>query len=122
MAFEAVLRWPIFKNAGVQVQPFILQPGHDDADTSPQGSTTCLEGLGRDVEKVDLAALSKEFLAYVHVKNPILDVPEFKSHIRNAVLNGLSWDGPSCLVVLTLPSHRTEVESASSLEAYCLRP
>ncbi|CAI4212826.1 unnamed protein product [Parascedosporium putredinis] len=76
---EAILHWPIFEA--------YLAPTPD-----PSSST---RRTGRRITR-----LCRQFLAYVHIKNPVLDVAEFKCYVREATENGIGWDGPSCLVLI----------------------
>ena len=55
--------------------------------------------LSGGVREEEFNVLSKRFLAYVHIKNPILDCAEFKAYVRDVAEHGVRWDGPSCLVV-----------------------
>lgn len=96
---EAILRWPVFSEMVPEVYSFILEMEDGDPDCLGQTSTATACNLGRGVQEDDFTVLSKKFLAYVHVKNPVLDVPDFKKHVKYAVENGPQWDGPSCLVV-----------------------
>lgn len=92
---EAVLNWPIFQGSVPEVKSFVLGYGDTPSDTLPAPK----QSLGRGIQEEDFTPLSTRFLAYVHVKNPILDVPEFCNYVKDAAENGLRWDGPSCLVV-----------------------
>ncbi|KAI8672282.1 Zn(2)-C6 fungal-type domain-containing protein [Fusarium sp. Ph1] len=93
---EGVLHWPIFEGLVPDVHSFILESAKED---SGQAETIRTGSLGRGVQEDDFIPLSKKFLAYVHVKNPILDVADYKAQVRDAAENGPRWDGPSCLVV-----------------------
>lgn len=74
----------------------------DDKMADHVASNLTLTTFGRGIQEEDFIPLSKRFLTYVHVKNPILDVPEFASYVKTAAETGLQWDGPSCLVVSNL--------------------
>ncbi|KAL1846988.1 hypothetical protein VTK73DRAFT_165 [Phialemonium thermophilum] len=98
---EGVLAWPVFQGFVPDVVSFILDLEDNEASPScekrrvpPSG------GLGRGVQEDDIIPLSKRFLAYVHVKNPILDVPSFKVQVKRVAENGPGWDGTSCLVLI----------------------
>lgn len=101
MNAESVLRWPIFRNPTSAVDSFVLDGMHfEDQD----GGFSCEPAqpgfkAGRGVCEEDFSHLAQKFLAYVHVKNPILDIAEYKSYVRVAAENGPGWDGPSCIVV-----------------------
>ncbi|GJC89422.1 hypothetical protein ColLi_12260 [Colletotrichum liriopes] len=96
---EAILKWPIFRDVVSDVGSFILELEDDDQESPDRPKSVATGNLGRGVQEDDFTMLSKKFLAYVHVKNPILDVGDFKTYVRNAAESGPRWDGPSCLVV-----------------------
>jgi hypothetical protein len=94
---EAILKWPIFNNESLSdVKSFVMDTQHDEP---PAASRTGPVTLGRGIQEEDFIFLSRRFLSYVHIKNPILDVSEFTRHVNNAAETGIRWDGPSCLVV-----------------------
>ncbi|KEZ45571.1 hypothetical protein SAPIO_CDS1908 [Scedosporium apiospermum] len=94
---EAILRWPIFRSCvPPDLQSFILDS--DDAYSDTLGPSPAPQRGG--VREEDFVKLSGRFLAYVHVKNPILDCSEFRSSVKEAADNGIGWDGPSCLVLI----------------------
>lgn len=95
MNVESIMRWPIFEGSTPDVQSFILEL--DDRPSIGDGLRG--GGVSIGIREEDFITLSKKFLAYVHVKNPILDPAEYKAYVREAAGNGISWDGPSCLVV-----------------------
>ncbi|KZL84807.1 vegetative cell wall protein gp1 [Colletotrichum incanum] len=97
---EAILKWPIFRDVVPEVESFILELGDDDQESPDRLKPVTAGNLGRGVQEDDFTVLSKKFLAYVHVKNPILDVADFKTHVRDAAECGPRWDGPSCLVLI----------------------
>jgi hypothetical protein len=74
----------------------------------------------RGVQEDDFIGYSKRFLAYVHVKNPILDVARFKADVRKAAEDGPRWDGRSCVVVRLefYPSSFVSANSRSSSHAH----
>ncbi|CAH0058243.1 unnamed protein product [Clonostachys solani] len=97
---ESILRWPVFEGLVPDIHSFVLDlddtdAGRDDRVVEARGS------LGRGVQEDDFISLSKRFLAYVHVKNPILDVSDYKNQVRIAAENGPRWDGQSCLVLIS---------------------
>ncbi|KAK1709820.1 vegetative cell wall protein gp1 [Colletotrichum lupini] len=97
---EAILRWPIFRGYAPETESFILELEDGDAESSHRSQPVRSRNLGRGVQEDDFTALSKKFLAYVHVKNPVLDVTDFKAYVKDTVENGPRWDGPSCLVLI----------------------
>ncbi|KAI1451721.1 vegetative cell wall protein gp1 [Annulohypoxylon moriforme] len=96
---ESILRWPIFRAVVPDVRPFIFESnGGTNAFAEARGSEP--GRLGRGVQEDDFIPLSKKFLAYVHVKNPILDLADFRAHVKEASENGLRWNSQSCLVLI----------------------
>lgn len=93
---EAVLRWPIFQGFVPDIQSFVLDFDHDRFNIQDESRNGTINGGVREEE---FNTLSKKFLAYVHIKNPILDTAEFKTYVRDVAEHGIRWDGPSCLVV-----------------------
>lgn len=102
---ESVMRWPIFSGLVPETQSLVLESGYDDVSDlyskySGDAFTQSRRGTyAKALQEDNFVPLSKRFLAYVHVKNPILEVASFKAHVKDAAENGLRWDGPSCLVV-----------------------
>ncbi|KAH7113704.1 vegetative cell wall protein gp1 [Dactylonectria estremocensis] len=97
---ESVLRWPIFQGIVPDIESFVTWP--DNTQTASSMSSWRDSGtLSRGVQEEDFIPLSRRFLAYVHTKNPILDVAELSRYVRDAAEHGLRWDGPSCLVLIT---------------------
>jgi hypothetical protein len=103
MNAESVLRWPIFRNSTStsRVDSFVLDGMNFDDQDGGFVNEPVQFGLraGRGVCEEDFTHLAQKFLAYVHVKNPILDIAEYKSYVSVAAENGPGWDGPSCIVV-----------------------
>ncbi|KAH7134450.1 vegetative cell wall protein gp1 [Dactylonectria macrodidyma] len=97
---ESVLRWPVFRGIVPEIESFMTWPDNTET-TSPNSSWREPDTLSRGIHEEDFIPLSKRFLAYVHTKNPILDVAELSRYVRDAAENGLRWDGPSCLVLIT---------------------
>ncbi|KAH7221669.1 hypothetical protein BKA60DRAFT_595530 [Fusarium oxysporum] len=92
---ESIMRWPIFQDLVPEVHSFVLEL-NEDVEAGPSDARGVSGGKG--VQEEDFIQLSKRFLAYVHVKNPILDVKDYKKKVREAAENGPRWDGASCLV------------------------
>uniref|UniRef100_A0A0D2XPI6 Zn(2)-C6 fungal-type domain-containing protein n=1 Tax=Fusarium oxysporum (strain Fo5176) TaxID=660025 RepID=A0A0D2XPI6_FUSOF len=93
---ESIMRWPIFQDLVPEVHSFVLEL-NEDVEAGPSDARGVSGGKG--VQEEDFIQLSKRFLAYVHVKNPILDVKDYKKKVREVAENGPRWDGASCLVV-----------------------
>ncbi|KAJ2902733.1 hypothetical protein MKZ38_000159 [Zalerion maritima] len=97
---EGILRWPIFEGVvTASVQSFVLEDSAEN-DRTRQAAEQTPAALCRGVQEDDIVPLSKKFLAFVHVKNPILDVADFNAKVRHAAEYGLGWDGSSCLVLV----------------------
>ncbi|KAI1034769.1 hypothetical protein LB504_004602 [Fusarium proliferatum] len=95
---ESIMRWPIFQGLVPEAQSFVLELNEDVEAVSSNARGV---SAGRGVQEEDFIPLSKRFLAYVHVKNPILDVKDYKKKVREAAENGPQWDGASCLVLIS---------------------
>ncbi|KAF5592118.1 heterokaryon incompatibility protein [Fusarium pseudocircinatum] len=95
---ESIMRWPIFQGLVPEVHSFVLEL---DEDVEARSSDARGVSAGRGVQEEDFIPLSKRFLAYVHIKNPILDVKDYKKKVREAAENGPRWDGASCLVLVS---------------------
>lgn len=92
--FESILRWPIFNDLALSSVSFVLENEREDGQMQ-SGSVP----LSRGIQEDELQPLSERFLSYVHVKNPILDVADFRRCVNDTSINGLQWDGESCLIV-----------------------
>lgn len=99
---ENILQWPIFRVVAPDVKSFVFELGGDEDLVDPARSAEPRR-LGRGVQEDDFIPLSKKFLAFAHIKNPILDLSDFRAHVKEASENGPRWDGQSCLVVRYLP-------------------
>ncbi|KAF4437259.1 heterokaryon incompatibility [Fusarium acutatum] len=95
---ESIMRWPILQGLVPDVLSFVLEL-NEDVEAGPSDARGVSGGRG--VQEEDFIPLSKRFLAYVHVKNPILDVKDYKKKVREAAENGPRWDGASCLVLVS---------------------
>ena len=89
---DATLRWPVFE--GKFSSEFLK-------DTSETPSEEGLQAGGdvNDLSNVTPLKLVDDFLSYVHIKNPILDVNTLRGYARRVSEIGFEWNGPSCLVV-----------------------
>jgi hypothetical protein len=98
---ESIMRWPFFQGLAPEVHSFVLE-----SDIYTEAIPGAVRGVpgGKGVQEEDFISLSKRFLAYAHVKNPILDVKEYKKKVREAAENGPRWDGASCLIVSIHPT------------------
>lgn len=123
---ESILRWPILQPVFPNTQSIALDMENEaDIPTHPSELVDNRIALGRGVQEEDLLPLSKRFLAYVHVKNPVLDVADYKRTVKAAAKDGLAWDGSSCLVVSTSRPLDTYLNSCGYLprnhQAYLMR-
>jgi hypothetical protein len=57
------------------------------------------------VELESCSRLLDNFFSRVHIKNPVLDEKEIRQWAREISFNGIGWDGHSCLVVSSPPTH-----------------
>lgn len=99
---DVVLTWPNFD--GLFSPDFLNSTLLADEDVEAGknlqnvGQRTELTS-GRAVNYEDAPVLVDRFLAFVHTKNPILNVPEVRIYARRLAEEGPLWDAPSCLVV-----------------------
>jgi hypothetical protein len=90
---DAVLGWDIFENQWPKM-PLI---GVLFRPAEPRiGDVSCR--LAPNEEHIP--ALVDSFLRNVHTKNPVLDVQQLVKHARSIAVDGLEWDGWSCLVLM----------------------
>ncbi|KAH8694612.1 hypothetical protein BGZ61DRAFT_588540 [Ilyonectria robusta] len=52
-------------------------------------------------DEENVIRLVDNFIAFVHTKNPILDILTLKRYARSVAEDGPGWDGKTCLVLLT---------------------
>ena len=84
---ESVLNWKIYP-------PNLNFPnlfGESKIDLTASHHFPCLE-------YAELARLESKYIAGVHVKNPILDLPTLHQKILHISENGLDWSTTTCLV------------------------
>lgn len=129
-----VLSWPIFEgsiNPDDISAPFFdpenYQNGTAQAEQSLQPASHSVRSgssLGRGVREEDVPGLIHNFLAYVHVKNPILDPSSLRSMARDISDEGFKWDERSCLVLiacalayLAVPFELTKPEKHSTSQS-----
>ena len=89
---DATLRWPIFDG---KYPPGLIPCAVEESSTSELGTDGGVDDLGyaAPMQLVD------DFLAYVHIKNPVLDAQTLRAYARRVSEVGFEWNGPSCLVV-----------------------
>ena len=89
---ESLLQWPVFEGKyPVGSLAFPL-------DGTGEGELDVHSGVD-DLGEVAPIQLVENFLAYVHIKNPLLDAQSLRVYARRVSEVGFLWDGPSCLVV-----------------------
>jgi hypothetical protein len=84
---ESVLNWKIYP-------PNLNFPnlfGESKIDLTASHHFPCLE-------YAELARLESKYIAGVHIKNPILDLPTLHQKILHVSENGLDWSTTTCLV------------------------
>jgi hypothetical protein len=92
---DSLLQWPIFEGK-YPVGSLAFPLGR-----TAEGELDAGSGLD-DFGEVAPIQLVENFLAYVHIKNPILDAQSLRVYARRVSEVGFLWDGPSCLVVSIL--------------------
>lgn len=105
---EDILEWPIFEGRfrRSETEALIFNPDLAHEGPSDQHSSFSVESdsvrrcrPSRGVQEEDMMGFIREFLANVHIKNPILDADDVQRMAKDALEHGLKWDAPSCLVV-----------------------
>ncbi|KAH8807691.1 vegetative cell wall protein gp1, partial [Xylogone sp. PMI_703] len=89
-----ILKWPVFSNARYGHSQDSVFAGY--SEWTPQ-----LNGRSQGIVEDDIPLYVQRFLANVHTKNPVIDHVTLVQHSREAVENGLHWDGPTTLVLIT---------------------
>lgn len=99
-ACESILQWPALQDLyrDEKITSFPLQSVIDCEASNETSSTGASSGRAL-MQEDDIWPLCRRFLALIHIKNPILDVPQFKRYAREAAECGPGWDGRGCLVV-----------------------
>ncbi|KAH7381168.1 vegetative cell wall protein gp1 [Phaeosphaeria sp. MPI-PUGE-AT-0046c] len=96
---ESILKWPVFGAPSHPIHSFVLEHATNVSTTTNSFDST--QPGNRGIQENDFSSLSKRFLTFVHVKNPVLDIEEYQEWVKIAVDQGPRWDGPSCLVLIT---------------------
>ncbi|KAL3450803.1 hypothetical protein BJX65DRAFT_270142 [Aspergillus insuetus] len=102
---DSVLAWPIFGNRfrrGYLAEELFIA-GHLSSQVlgHPFHVPSDYANLHRGgICEEDIPGLITKFLHLVHIKNPILDTKLIRRYASRVTENGLSWDAPSCLVLL----------------------
>ena len=89
---DATLRWPVFDG----IYPPGLIPCAMEESSKGELET---DGGVDDLGSMAPLQLVEDFLAYVHIKNPVLDAQTLRAYARRVSELGFEWNGPSCLVV-----------------------
>lgn len=119
---DTILLWPIF--GGRYPANYLLEPllstgcdSEDDSEERGAGSigqhaaangrnvTLANTGIGNIAVEENVIRLVDNFIAFVHTKNPILDILTLKKYARGVAEDGPGWDGKTCLVVSSFPPH-----------------
>ncbi|CAG8373589.1 unnamed protein product [Penicillium salamii] len=88
-----VLQWPILYNEGYDAVLESIFVSEKDDLTSRSSR--------RGVTEEEFPTHVRSFLANVHTKNPVVEHKTLIQYASDFAENGISWDGPSCLVLLT---------------------
>ena len=94
---ERLLFWPRvmeFLGEPIVEKSFVLECNLNIAGLAPDRQSSKY-GIRED----DFLTLCRNFLDYVHVRNPILEPSELEQHAKQLAEAGLKWDTKSCLVV-----------------------
>ncbi|KAE9373064.1 hypothetical protein N431DRAFT_336998 [Stipitochalara longipes BDJ] len=95
---DTILLWPIFNGEFLpnHFVDMLFRTEHVVNDDSTVYRSS--EAVG--IKERSVKDLVENFLAYVHIKNPILDVETLRIHAKRLFEDGPGWDGMSCLVLL----------------------
>ncbi|KAI1206893.1 uncharacterized protein F4807DRAFT_437607 [Annulohypoxylon truncatum] len=96
-AYETILQWPFLRDLNVEgpVKSFPLQaPTMQGLAIEPRDCAFDLELHN------DISSLCETFLRFVHVRNPIIGISEFRRYAREVDEHGPGWDGPGCFILL----------------------
>lgn len=107
---STILQWPIFEAkypADCLNESFVLSseasadqgPVDDPYGSSRKSNWGRSSHGGFGVQEEEIEGLIEDFLALVHIKNPILHPDSLRLYARNVAENGPQWDSKSCLVV-----------------------
>jgi len=105
-----ILQWPIFEAeypANCLDESFVLssEASADQGPTDGPCRSSWKSNGGRSshgsfgVQEEEIEGLIEDFLAGVHIKNPILHPDSLRLYARNVAENGPQWDSKTCLVV-----------------------
>lgn len=99
---DSVLTWPIFQGRfpNDYLIDVLLEGGSHKPDHTGWSDAIVVPGGIEPLADERIPALIDKFLEDVHTKNPILDVEALVRYGRRAATSGLSWDAPSCLVLM----------------------
>ncbi|CAG7918245.1 unnamed protein product [Penicillium olsonii] len=89
-----VLMWPIISTEGYDA---VLESLFLSEKSDPESRLS----RPQSVTEEDFPAHARAFLANVHTKNPVVEYKTLMRYSNDAAENGVGWDGPSCLVLLT---------------------
>lgn len=127
---DHILAWPILEG---KYPPECLQeavfesaglPSGLDAD-GPSGGACRPFGTPSSTSSLiesEVLGLVERFLSMVHTKNPILDDDTLRRFANIVIEEGLSWNGPSCLVVRPWIKVLFPLDMLTKLLASCLCP
>ncbi|KAK9234142.1 hypothetical protein V1525DRAFT_391744 [Lipomyces kononenkoae] len=95
---DMILTWPVFQN---QFVPGFLDREVAQAALEDDNAVGTLSRVDEPDMGNDRAFnLIEQFLEYVHVKNPVLNIAFLRSSAQIVTERGIDWDGRSCLVLL----------------------
>lgn len=92
IGLDSVLEWSIF--------PIIKPVSVNRSITSGKYHETRLTHSVPSIELADLVRLEARFAAYVHPKNPIVDMRVLRQRVHEVAEHGLEWTSSTCLVAL----------------------
>ncbi|KAH6621711.1 hypothetical protein C7974DRAFT_397016 [Boeremia exigua] len=100
---DTILSWPVFQRqfpaSFTTDSVFEAEVSEDIQDSSQNDHTRFGQKVG-GVNEECIPKLIKQFLQYVHIKNPVVDMDTIAMYAHTVSEEGIKWDTASCLVIL----------------------
>ncbi|KAI1455206.1 hypothetical protein F4805DRAFT_285703 [Annulohypoxylon moriforme] len=95
---ESILSWGFVSEltvgGSIKSLPLLATAKQISASAPPRCHHSPKQESGR------ISKLCDDFLRFIHIKHPIIEVQELRQYAREADEHGPAWDGPGCLVLL----------------------
>lgn len=105
--FHQVLEWDIWQP---HQTPPAYHAGHDEPGAeSPSFTRVQAAASNLNLDLSLFTSYLDAFFRNVHVLNPVLDEQLVRAQLTNLLLNGVSWDAASCLLLLVVANGASSV-------------